>query len=221
VASNPRTWAATLSSTGVYAAFLAFFGLWGVGYLTQVYGLSRVTASNLVALGALGLLVSAPLTGWLSDRVLQRRRAPLIAVTGFYAGTWALVVAPATPLPAAWMAPICFALGVGSGAVVLVFALVREVNDPRYVGVALGFHNLPVFLGFALMQWLTGVILDAGWDGATAGGARVYSAAAYRSAFLLCLVVSLGSFASACLTTETRCRNIWARPVVTPSGSAG
>jgi sugar phosphate permease len=209
VGRNARTWAATLTSTGIYGAFLAFFGLWGVGYLTQVHGLSRVTASNLVALGALGLLVSAPVVGWLSDRVLRQRRLPLILLSGFYAGTWALLALPADPLPAAWMAPVCFALGLGSGAVVLVFAVVREVNDPRYVGIALGFHNLPVFLGFALMQWLTGVILDAAWDGVVVAGARVYQAGAYRSAFLLCLAVSAGSFVCACLVTETRCKSVW------------
>jgi len=212
VGRNPRTWVAVLTSTGVYSAFLAFFGLWGVGYLTQVYGLTRVTAANLVALGALGLLVSAPLVGWLSDRVLGRRRLPLLVITGLYAAAWALLALPGAPIPAGWLGPVCFALGVGSGAVVVVFALVREVNDPRYVGVALGFHNLPVFLGFALMQWLTGAVLDARWDGLTAAGARVYSAAAYRSAFLLCLAVAVGSFACAWLVTETRCRNVWAPP---------
>lgn len=209
VARNPRTWTASLTSTGIYGAYVAFFGLWGVPYLTQVYGLPRVAASNLMALGALGLLLSAPLVGWASDRVLQRRRLPLILAAILYAAAWALLALPAHPVPAAWLGPICFALGASSGAVVLVFALVREVNDPRQVGVALGFHNLPVFLGFALTQWLTGVVLDAAWDGAMASGARAYGFPAYRAAFLLCLGLSAASLASAWLVTETRCRNIW------------
>jgi hypothetical protein len=86
---------------------------------------------------------------------------------------------------------------------------VREVNDPRYVGLTLGFHNLPVFLNFALMQWLTGALLDSRWEGLLQGGMRVYSPGAYRVAFSLCLAVSLGSFISACLVKETHCRNIW------------
>jgi MFS family permease len=180
--------------------------------LTQVYGLPRVAASRLMALGALGLLLSAPLIGWLSDRVLERRRAPLLVAAVLYAAAWALLALPARPIPAAWLGPICFALGAASGAVVLVFALVREVNDPGQVGVALGFHNLPVFLGFALMQWLTGVVLDAAWDGAAVSGARVYGFSAYRAAFLLCAGVSAAAVVSAWLVTETRCRNIWGRP---------
>ena len=115
-------------------------------------------------------------------------------------------------VPMGWVGSLCFLLGVGSGAVVVVFSCVREVNDPRYVGVTLGFHNLPVFLGFALMQWLTGVILDARWEGALAAGTRIYSLGAYRGAFALCLAVSAASLITACLVTETRCRNIWRTP---------
>lgn len=209
VAGNLLSWPPVLASTGVYSAFVAFVGLWGVPYLTQVYGLSRLGASNLMALVAAGLLVSAPLVGWLSDRWLARRRLPLIAVVSLYAAVWALIALPGDTLPEWWLRPLCFLLGFGSGAVVLVFACVREVNDPRHVGVALGFHNLPVFLGFALMQWLTGVILDAHWDGQIVAGARVYPPEAYRTAFRLCLAVATGAVVAACLVRETHCRNIW------------
>ena len=209
VAGNPRSWPPVLTSTGVYGAFVAFVGLWGAPYLMQVYGLSRVAASNLMALVALGLLLSSPLIGWASDRWLGRRRPPLLAATALYAAVWGALVIPGEPLPRAWLGPLCFLLGAGSGAVVLVFACVREVNDPRYVGLTLGFHNLPVFLNFALMQWLTGVLLDSRWEGLLEGGTRVYSPGAYRVAFSLCLAVSVGSFLAACLVKETRCRNIW------------
>jgi len=123
---------------------------------------------------------------------------------------WALLALPATPLPLGWLGLVCFLLGFGSGGVSLVFPCIREVNDPHHVGVALGSQNLPIFLGVALMQWLTGVVLDANWTGALAGGARVYPFEAYRAAFTLCFGVALVSFLMACLTTETRCRNVWA-----------
>lgn len=212
VTGNVRSWTAVLTSTGVYGAFTAFVGLWGIPYLTQVYGLPRVRAANLIALAAAGLLVGAPLIGWLSDRILARRRAPLIGAAALYTVVWIVLVAPATPVPEGWLASLCFLMGVGSGAVVLVFACIREVNDPRHVGLAIGFHNLPVFLAFALMQWLTGLLLDARWDGVMVGGVRVYSPEAYRAAFALCLALALGALLCACLVTETRCRNIWGPP---------
>lgn len=209
VVTNPRSWTAGLVSGGVYGGFAAFVGLWGVPYLTQVYGLPRVQASNLIALAALGLLVGAPLVGWLSDRVLERRRLPLVALSGLNALTWLPLVVPAAPIAPVLLAPVCFLIGLGSSVVVLVFACIREVNDPRHVGVALGFHNLPTFLSFGVTQWVTGLVLDRLWDGTLVAGARVYSVDAYRAAFALCLALAIGAFLSACLVTETRCRNIW------------
>jgi hypothetical protein len=53
--------------------------------------------------------------------------------------------------------------------------------------------------------------LDANWAGATVLGGRVHPLEAYRAAFTLCFAVALASFLMACLTTETRCRNVWAQ----------
>src|SRR3990170_1770069 len=145
------------------------------------------------------------------DRWRGLMRPPLLAATALYTAIWAVIALPATPVPLGWLGPLCFALGFALGGVSLVFPCIREVNDPRHVGVALGCQNLPIFLGFALMQWLTGVLLDANWAGATAAGSRVYPLQAYRAAFTLCFGVASASFLMAWLTTETRCRNVWAQ----------
>jgi sugar phosphate permease len=208
VIANPRSWTVGLISGGIYGGFAAFVGLWGAPYLIQVYELPRVRAANLVGLAALGLLVGAPLIGWLSDR-LRRRRLPLLVLSGLNVFTWLTLVAPASPIAPGFLPLICFLIGLGSSVVVVVFAAIREVNDPRYVGVALGFHNLPTFLSFGVMQWVTGLVLDRYWDGTLVAGARVYGADAYRAAFALCLLLAAAAFVSACLAPETRGRNIW------------
>lgn len=209
IAGNARSWPILLMGATMYGSFVPFFGLWGVPYLTQIYGLPRVAASNVLMMTAVGLLISAPLGGWVSDGWLGLRRPPLIVATALYTAIWAVIALPATPVPLGWLGPLCFLLGFASGGVSLVFPCIREVNDPRHVGVALGCQNLPIFLGFALMQWLTGVLLDANWPGAMAAGSRVYPLTAYRAAFTLCFAVAFASFVMAWLTTETRCRNVW------------
>jgi MFS family permease len=209
IAGNGRSWPILLMGATMYGSFVPFFGLWAVPYFTQVYGLPRVAASNVLMMTAVGLLIGAPLAGWVSDRWLGLRRPPLIAATALYAAFWALIALPRAPVALGWLGPLCFLLGFASGGIALVFPCIREVNDPRHVGVALGSQNLPIFLGFAIMQWLTGVLLDANWAGTIVSGSRVYPLAAYRSAFTLCFAVAFASFVAACLTTETRCRNVW------------
>ncbi len=68
---------------------------------------------------------------------------------------------------------------------------------------------MPIFLLLALMQWLTGFVLDAAWTGIVTGGLRVYPVGAYRAAFGLCLAVAIGAVALTACVTETRCRNVW------------
>jgi sugar phosphate permease len=210
VVRNARTWPPILTAGGVYMGLITFMGLWGVPYLRQVYGLSRVEAANLVALAPLGLCLGAPLVGWLSDRWLGRRRVPLAVLTLLFTTSWAPLLLPADlRLPPGALAPFVFLMGLTSSGVTLVWACVREVNDPARVGVAVGFVNLPIFLGFAVMQWLTGVVLDARWGGLLTDGVRVYSADAYRVMFILCAGISTGALVASWFVTETRCRNVW------------
>jgi sugar phosphate permease len=212
VAGNRRTWPPVLAASGVYATQIALLGLWGVPYLTQVYGFDRVRAANHVGLIALGLIVGSPLVGWLSDRWLRRRRLPYVAFAGLYATCWLPLAVPALH-PAPWMlAPLLFLMGVASSGLILVWACVREVNYPARVGIALGFCNVPIFLAFALVQWVLGVMLDARWDGVIAAGVRLYAPAAYSAAFTLCLGIAVAGAVAATLITETRCRSVWTAP---------
>jgi hypothetical protein len=77
IVANPQTWPPALAAAGMYGTYVAFVGLWGVPYLTQVYGIPRVEASNLMALAAVGTMVRGPLIGWMSARAIARRRPAL------------------------------------------------------------------------------------------------------------------------------------------------
>lgn len=210
IVRNRRTWPPILAAGGIYTTQITFLGLWGVPYLTQVYGLDRVSAATLVAMLAVGTAAGSPLVGWLSDRRLGRRRLPMLACAALYAACWVPLALPAgARVPAGLLAPFFLLMGLASSGLVLVWSCVREVNDPALVGVAVGFCNLPIFVGFALLQWLTGVILDANWTGLMAGGARLYPPAAYQAAFAVCLVIAAGAVLAAVRVTETRCENVW------------
>lgn len=207
-AGNRLIWAPILTSTCLYASFGAFIGLWGIPYLSQVYGLRRIEAANLMAGATLGLLVAAPLLGWLSDR-WGRRRPLILGTVTLAVAAWIPLACVGAPLPRWALMPLCAALGVSSGGVVVVFACLREMSDPRRIGVTLGVHNLPIFLGLALMQWLIGVVLDGWWEGAGTDGVRVYSLSAYRAGFALCLLSALTALAAASRVRETHGRSIW------------
>jgi sugar phosphate permease len=212
VVTNGRSWPPLLAAAGVYATIATLLGLWGVPYLTQVYGLGRVAAANTTAWLAVGIVIGAPLIGWLSDRRLGLRKLPLVVCTTLYAECWIALVAPDDwRPPVAMLGPLFFVMGLTASSLILVWSCVREVNDPAHVGIVIGFCNAPIFLAFGLVQWLLGTILDASWAGRAAAGIRIYPEGGYRAAFGVCLALAAGSLAMALLMTETRCRNIWRR----------
>ena len=212
ILGNSRSWPPVLAAAFVYATLISLLGLWGVPYLTQIYGLGRVAAANTLAWLAIGIVVGSPLIGWLSDRRLGLRKLPLAVSTGLYAACWlALVSTGDGRLPVTLLAPLFLVMGLTASGLILVWACVREVNDPARVGIVIGFCNAPIFLAFAIVQWLTGAILDATWTGLVSGGVRIYPEAGYRTAFGVCLGLATGAVVSTLFVTETRGRNIWKR----------
>jgi hypothetical protein len=88
------------------------------------------------------------------------------------------------------------------------FALVREVTAHAYHGAVTGLVNGMTVASGAVLQPVIGIVLDVVWDGAMAGGVRVYAADDYRTAFLSLLAWGLMGFVLALTLRETRCRSL-------------
>jgi MFS family permease len=207
VLQNRHTWPPFLAFFCWYAA-TGNLMLWVVPYLRDVYGLSTTGAALYATAASLALLASGPLTGFLSDRVLRRRKLPYTVLTACTLALWMLFVATLGVLPLPGVYALFFAMGLVGGAFVLTWPIGREVNPPHLAGIAVAVVNLGGFLGAALTQAPLGAVLDARWTGLTQDGARVYPLEAYRVAFALCTVAVLAALGFALLLRETGGRNI-------------
>ena len=203
---NPRTWPLFFIFFGIYGTLMVFYGLWGVPYLRDVYGLSAAAAARAMSAVAIGVIVGAPLVGHLSDRILARRRLPYALFTGLYAALWGVLAFFPADLPAGAVAPFCFLFGFASSAMLLTWALAREVNRSRFSGIATATVNAGGFLGAAVLQNAVGAILDARWAGIVENAARRYPVAAYRAGFLLCFAAIGTALLLIALVTETHAR---------------
>jgi MFS family permease len=209
VLANAHTWPVFLSFFCLYSAMGNLF-LWGVPFLRDVYGLGTTAAAAIAAATSVALLGAAPLTGFVSDTVLRRRKAPYVALSAALLAVWTVFLATLGAVPLWGVGVLFFLFGVFGGAFVLTWPIGREVNPPELAGLAVAVVNLGGFLGAALTQGPIGAVLDARWAGAlTAGGARAYPLAAYRAAFALCAALVLGAALLSLLLRETRGRNVW------------
>ena len=194
ILGNPQTWLLSLYSGMLSGPILTFTTLWGASFARESYGMAPETAVFSMSVALAGFGLGLPSGGWASDQ-LKRRKPPLWAGACLCLTTWlAILLWPQPPLYAALA--LFFLNGLASGWVVTIFALARELNLPRFGGSVVGFINMMGIGAVAVLQPLTGYVLDQLWDGTIENGVRIYSDQNIRQAFILfpaCSAVALVS----------------------------
>ncbi|MFN3440567.1 MAG: MFS transporter [Acidovorax sp.] len=183
----PHTAGIMLLALTTYASFLALRGLWLGPLLIERHGYSLVASGNVAVIVSLVSLFSPALFGRFDPGPGRRRRwitgftvllATLFAAIGFLHREW-LDVGGA------------IAVGLLSGYMVLQYSDVRSAYAPAVTGRAMAVFTMALFLGVALMQWVTGVAASV----AAAQGADPYVAVMLTIAAML----AAGTLAFRCL----------------------
>ncbi len=191
VLTSPRFWTLSAIFFGFFGTYLTFQGLWITPYLMSMLGLDRMFASELTMATAVGFMVGAPVSGWLTDRVFHDRVRILTNILLVKIVIWCVLIWGGTFLGAAGMAPVLFVMGVlAGGFATALWAIVRETTPEPVMGITTGLLNPSPFVGVAVFQVVTGAILDR--VGRTGG---IYPPEAFRDAFLVCLVSLLACLA--------------------------
>jgi predicted MFS family arabinose efflux permease len=207
VLKNRATWPGFFVSAGLCSAFFAFGGLWLVPFLTQVHGMSRALASNHLSIFFGGFASGCLLWGAASD-YFKNRRAMMLGIACANVLCWLFwVLAPAQGLTCTASLSLCLATGFTSAAFTLTWPAAKEVNPPHLSGMATSVVNTGGFVGGALMQPLSGWVIERGWDGMMVDGVRIYAVAAYERGLWLFLAASLIGCVAVLWLTETHCRN--------------
>ncbi|MBI4986729.1 MAG: MFS transporter [Rhodocyclales bacterium] len=201
--SYRNLWLLTLVPIGFSGAVLTFAGLWGVPWLRQVHGLDPKSAAAITSTLLVSWALGGPLLGAWSERM--GRRKPLYVVTSAIAlAGWAAVIF--LPLPLWLLVGLLVPVGFASGNLIIGFAWAKESVPLRLTGTASGICNMGPLLGGMLLQPGVGWVLDRHWTGATAGGARLYDAAAYHAGFELMFGAACLSMLIILFARETACR---------------
>lgn len=186
---QPQVWLVGGGGAIAAAPVFIFAALWGVPFLMQIYGLPRPFAASLTAMMLIGWGLGAFFSGWLSDRMGQRRKPLLIGIVIAMTSLSAAVYTPNLSIAA--IAALMLIGGLGSGVIILIFAISGELAPESARGSAYAFANMLTILSGAVFQPLTGWLLDLNWNGITENNARVYDLSTYQIAFLLIPITSI------------------------------
>jgi MFS family permease len=141
VFSNPQSYLCGIVSGLLFAPTTIGAMIWAVPIFEKDVSITRESAVLTASMIPLGWVVGCPLLGWLSDRI--GRRKPVIA-----GGAAVMALAafntqlqrPLIPLIAAM-----FIFGIASGAAMIPYSVIKEVNPDNVKGSAAGALNFLVF----------------------------------------------------------------------------
>ncbi|HUO68075.1 MAG TPA: MFS transporter [Gammaproteobacteria bacterium] len=131
---------------------------WGVRYLEEAHGFDYATAVLRSASVPFGWIIGCPLLGFVSDRI--GRRKPVIAggaVVLLGCLVW-ILYGPPDLLPPYVLGVVA---GIGSGAAMLPYTVIKEANPPEHGGTATGVVNFINFTFSALLGPVFGWLLVA------------------------------------------------------------
>jgi sugar phosphate permease len=174
-------------------------GLWAVPYLMDAYERTQQQAANALTLWAIGLIVGCTLWGYVADKIVGSRKAVILTGAVAYGALWlALAIYPAG-LPFVLVLVAMFWGGFFASTWIPSYALLKDSVPSQVVATAMGMLNLFFWLGGAVYQQVSGVIV-AGFpklNGRT-------PVAAYQAVFWLCLASVGLSIILVVLTREQR-----------------
>jgi len=206
ILKNKQIWINGFYGCLIYLPTTVFGELWGIPYLSHAHGMTLASAEFANSILFMGCTVGAPLWGYFSDR-LRQRKLPM-RVGAFGAGTVMTLILYVPNLNIPVLYTMMFVLGFLYSVQAVVFAVGRELSPKEAGGTAIAMTNMCVMLGAILLQPLVGRVLDwcvlSRYDGQMAINTlnsdqirQLYTAADYQLAMA---VIPVGIFLAAILT---------------------
>jgi MFS family permease len=141
VFTNPQSWLCGIVSGCLFAPTTIFIMTWSIAFFQQDLQQSYEWATVISSMVPLGWVIGCPLLGWFADR-LGRRKPVLIAgclIMIISLGQWLFapgILPPYIPM---------LVFGIGSGAAMIPYTIIKETNPDHVKGSATGAINFLTF----------------------------------------------------------------------------
>ena len=175
----PHTPGIFLLALTTYSSFMTLRGLWLGPMLIDRHAFSLLQTGNVaIAISVVGMF-AAPLFGRLDPGESRRRSWIFVCVLANAACFAVMAFSPGAPVEIGVALLVALLSGFGS----LQYADVRSAYPPHMTGRAMAVFTMALFLGVALMQWLTGGVASL----AVPAHVEPYAAVLGAIALSLCL----------------------------------
>ena len=202
VLTNKKTYPDFLVMVFFVGSLTAVLGLWGNGYLRNVYNISGEKAAYYLSFITYGFIIGAPIVGKLSDLLGGVIKEILLFASGAYLILWLYIMLWHKGAPPANQWPVIFFLmGLFIICHILVFSNVKTITPLKYTGIAIALVNIGEFVGSGIVSMAMGYMIK---HLKLSGMAQ---AEVFKTTMILVLVSALFSFISVCfIHKEKNCK---------------
>ena len=153
-----------------------------------------------------GMAVSSPIAGWVSNRIGLRQLPTLVLLFFGLLASSVMIFAP--PQSVFWMCFWLFFMGVCSAGQPVTFGMIHDLNPEKTLATSIALNNMLLIASCSILPPIVGMILSQGADG-NAGGALTTSFATFQHAMLLVpIIVFLGMLVCYFFIDETHCKKV-------------
>ena len=157
VLGNPQSYLCGFSAGLLFLSTTIGDMIWGVPFLRDGLGVGYIEAVDRATMVPLGWVIGCPLLGYVADRIGRRKPVLIGGALLMLAAASAVVYLPGMMPPYL----LGLLLGIGSGAAMIPYTIIKEVNPDEVKGSATGAINFLVFTLSALLAPAYGWLLSS------------------------------------------------------------
>lgn len=143
VLANPQSYLCGLCAGLLFLPTTVGDMIWGVSFLRDGWHIGYSQAVDRAAMVPLGWVFGCPILGYIADRIGRRKPVIVAGAALMLAVTAAIFYLPPQTFPPYILA---FLLGFGSGAAMIPYSMIKELNPDHAKGSATGAMNFLVFV---------------------------------------------------------------------------
>jgi MFS family permease len=148
VFENAQTYLCGLIGGLLFVPTTVFALVWGTQYLHAGRNASIAVAATDVSLVPIGWIIGCPLMGYIADKIGLRKPVLIVGAFILLLAEITAIYAP-IPFPLRYLVPLV--IGIASGAAMIPFSVVKEVNRDEVKGSAAGAMNFLCFMVTGLL----------------------------------------------------------------------
>ena len=193
VTRKPQCWLVCLYAITTGSIMNAFCALWGLPFLTGLYGITHEMAGVGIAIVFIGMAVGCPIIGAIVNEFGKVRLIMMVS-TAICSIIMLFIIFPIFHYTKEWIYLLMFLLGLFGSCYFLAYEKMKHIYHESVQGIAMAVCNMSLMAGALIFQPLIGFILQSSVPQGVKHPDSQYTGHEYQMAMITMIILLIISF---------------------------